>query len=308
MAPFFSMQMLILTLTISAFNPEDGRNGNVAGDYSAVFPLLVVSVFVSLMVTRSTVFYPTQRSRGDIMAVPEVLCEPGMVGRPMVLDYEVLDPEDDDPSEYGADDDDSTTKQKVLNALSPVDIEKNFEKAMGSSEKTPVEPGSSGSPAPLSSERLDELLSKPLEQWEATPKRKHSVYPPVHHRRIRSDPVQGNPRAPTVVVPQSPVGIDRGSSSSSLSQTGDVRLLKGVRYRSNSSSTASSPKTLVRVSAYGEVLELQPSLLDQARTRAASSAFDSHHKNQGRHSRNNSQSSTATATSLGSLQVPSLNG
>jgi hypothetical protein len=301
------MQMLILTLTISAFNPEDGRNGSVAGDYSAVFPLLVVSVFVSLMLTRSTVFYSSQRSRGDIMAVPEVLCEPGMAGRPMVLDYEVLDPVDDDPSEYGADDDDST-KQSLLNTLSPLDIEKNFEKTMASHETAPTKPGGSGSPAPLSSERLDELLSKPLEPCEVTPKRKHSMYPPVHHRRIRSDPVRGNLLAPRVIVPQSPVAIDRGSSSSSFSQTGEARLSTGTRFRSNSSSTASSPKTLVRVSAYGEVLELQPSLLDQARTRAASSAFDSHHKSQGRHSRNNSQSSTATATSLSSLQVPSLVG
>jgi hypothetical protein len=44
--------MLILTLTISAFDPEEGSDGShkVAGDYSAVFPLLVVSVFISLMV------------------------------------------------------------------------------------------------------------------------------------------------------------------------------------------------------------------------------------------------------------------
>jgi hypothetical protein len=43
--------MLILTLTISAFDPEEGSDGaQVAGDYSAVFPLLVVSVFISLMV------------------------------------------------------------------------------------------------------------------------------------------------------------------------------------------------------------------------------------------------------------------
>ena len=60
--------MLILTLTISAFDP-DGETGSgfntVAGDYSAVFPLLVVSVFVSLMVSRDTIFYKMQRERGD---------------------------------------------------------------------------------------------------------------------------------------------------------------------------------------------------------------------------------------------------
>jgi hypothetical protein len=290
----FSIQMLILTLTISAFNPEDGRNGSVAGDYSAVFPLLVVSVFVSLMLTRSTVFYPTQRSRGDIMAVPEVLCEPGMAGRPMVLDYEVSDPAGDDGSfEYGADDDDSAKCHIVLNALSPLEIEKNFERTVRSIEHVPIKTAISGSPVSLSSKRLDELLSMPLEPRDGTPKRKHSMYPPVHHRRIRSDPVRIDVRAPRVTVPQSPVNTDPGSSSS-LSQAGDNRSSRGMRGRS---STASSPKTLVRISAYGEVQELQPSLLDQARTRAASSAVDSHHKSQGRHSRNNSQNSTGTSNS-----------
>jgi hypothetical protein len=65
--------MLILTLTISAFDQGDSSGtGYTAGDYSAVFPLLVVSVFVSLMISRGTVFYAAQRSRGDIMALPEV--------------------------------------------------------------------------------------------------------------------------------------------------------------------------------------------------------------------------------------------
>lgn len=71
--------ILILTLTIDAFNPEgDGAAGvKVAGDYSAVFPLLTVAVFVSCQISRGIVFYEKQRSRGDIMATPEVLCEPG---------------------------------------------------------------------------------------------------------------------------------------------------------------------------------------------------------------------------------------
>lgn len=82
--------MLILTLTISAFNPEDDTIGFVAGDYSAVFPLLVVAVYTSLMISRDRVtFYGTQRSRGDIMALPEVLCEPGKQGAPMIVTYDV---------------------------------------------------------------------------------------------------------------------------------------------------------------------------------------------------------------------------
>jgi hypothetical protein len=75
--------MLLLTLTISTFQ-EDGTSFSMAGDYAAVFPLLVVSCFVSLMVTRGVVFYKQQRCRGDIIASPEVLCEPGKVGQPMM--------------------------------------------------------------------------------------------------------------------------------------------------------------------------------------------------------------------------------
>ena len=73
--------MLILTLTINTF--EGG------GDYSAVFPLLVVSCFVSLMLTRGHIFYKQQRCRGDIIASPEVLCEPYKEGTPEYPQHEM---------------------------------------------------------------------------------------------------------------------------------------------------------------------------------------------------------------------------
>ena len=68
--------MLILTLTISSFTPA--INSEDAGDFSAIFPLLVIACFVpmSLKFTRDCKFYGKQRCRGDITAVPEVLCEP----------------------------------------------------------------------------------------------------------------------------------------------------------------------------------------------------------------------------------------
>jgi H+/Cl- antiporter ClcA len=97
--------MLILTLTISTFTNDD--SSAMVGDYSAVFPLLVVSVFMSLMLTRKTVFYSTQRSRGDITAVPEVLCQPGMPGRPLVFEY---DSESDNGND-GSTDNDSAAKR-----------------------------------------------------------------------------------------------------------------------------------------------------------------------------------------------------
>jgi len=80
--------MLILTLTINTF--EGG------GDYSAVFPLLVVSCFVSLMLTRSHIFYKQQRCRGDIIASPEVLCEPYKEGTPEYPQHEMNYESDDD--------------------------------------------------------------------------------------------------------------------------------------------------------------------------------------------------------------------
>jgi hypothetical protein len=81
--------MLILTLTITAFHndqadPSNTSTASTTGDYSAVFPLLVVSCFISLMLSRDTVFYKQQRCRGDILASPEVLCEPGKDGEPMM--------------------------------------------------------------------------------------------------------------------------------------------------------------------------------------------------------------------------------
>jgi hypothetical protein len=79
--------MLILTLSISAFKPEEPGESNKAGDYSAVFPLLVISVFTALMTSTGTTFYPSQTSRGDIVAVPEILCRPGRTGNPIVTQF-----------------------------------------------------------------------------------------------------------------------------------------------------------------------------------------------------------------------------
>jgi hypothetical protein len=70
--------MLILTLTIKSFSTI--LDGATAGDYSAIFPLLVVACYIPLTFTRNTVFYKTQTCRGDILAIPQVLCMPGKEG------------------------------------------------------------------------------------------------------------------------------------------------------------------------------------------------------------------------------------
>lgn len=277
--------MLILTLTISAFNPEDDVGGEaVAGDYSAVFPLLVVSVFVSLMASRGTVFYPTQRSRGDITAVPEVLCEPGVEGRPM-MEFESgsYEGSDDYFSEDGDGDDHvidrAASSDNEMLTVPQILIEKDFEATLAASKLTPSPPFpakaaisndsrstegallSASDDVPLSLSGLDELLARPMELPAPAART---------HRRIHSAPSRGDekaqPRPRTDSSPQRP-GITRESSD----------------------------RSVVRVTVYGEVKD-RLSLMDQARAHAASSAEEARHhriRSLG-HVRHNSDASDAS--------------
>jgi hypothetical protein len=77
--------MLILTLTISTFKEQIIGDQQFSIGYSALFPLLVVACFVPLMLARDTIFYAKQRCRGDIVAIPQVLCEPMQEGITKVL-------------------------------------------------------------------------------------------------------------------------------------------------------------------------------------------------------------------------------
>ena len=307
--------MLILTLTISAFDPEDGNSPfTVSGDYSAVFPLLVVSVFVSLMASRGLVFYNTQRSRGDISAVPEVLCEPGMEGRPMVVDYDnrsrdssrVNAPSDEDG--LGPDAPNGAPIQNrnvriIDEEITPNDIELNF---AAEQQKFPFESvvsdkkddffdstDASNSDRPghqprLSSARLDELLGRPVD----TNTTKVPQGPHQRHRHTRSalprleDSLEPNGGAKEMQPPR-PVAFNRERSNSNGSGSG----------------------YLVRVSSFGKIDDEQPSLLDQARMRSASSSYESRHRRvnsvggggrfpglpSGRHSRKSSASSVEFA-------------
>jgi hypothetical protein len=343
--------MLILTLTISAFNPADTVNGNfkVAGDYSAVFPLLVVSVFVSLMVSRQTIFYKTQRSRGDIMAVPEVLCEPGMEGRPVVVDYDMqgdfesYGSEDDRPADYGSDvelahSSRSSPRPSVRTIdeyITQSDIERAFEERRSTTADDVARAigkdlsGSSGGPLPsplppsqfdsrqlgqmfelpgvaaekvsLSSTRLDELLGQPMElpTFSRPPIRSHRrtqsapVLPPV----VRPGSAFAAPHNAGATSKESERKADEGSVSSENKES--FLHFQGNRQRSNS---VSSRGSLVRVNSFGEVHALQPSLLDQARMRSASSASESmkHRRVPSlpsiRHSRKNSDSSAMSSS------------
>lgn len=292
--------MLILTLTISAFNPEaeDSTHAavKVAGDYSAVFPLLVVSVFLSLMASRDTIFYATQRARGDITAVPEVLCQPGMEGSPLVVGYVHSSDEisfGDSSSESDGHESDieigvsSLSREDhdtraIDSVITQNDIEKTFAEVTsfnigGETESLTQDDhhvlstkaddifaaAVSGGNVDigLSSARLDELLGISQDaDDEAIP-----VEPA--HRRIQSAPfgvsmVQSRSRTTnydetnTSAAASPPVAGNHGRTSSSISQ-------KGV---------------LVRVTSFGDIQDHQPSLMDQARMRSASSVAESHRR------------------------------
>ena len=52
-------------------------------NFSSLLPLLVVSVYTSLLLTKGFNFYDQQRHRGDVVAVPENLCRPDRMGTPL---------------------------------------------------------------------------------------------------------------------------------------------------------------------------------------------------------------------------------
>ena len=264
--------MLILTLTISAFDPED-ENGqySVPGDYSAVFPLLVVSVFISLMASRDTVFYPTQRSRGDITAVPEVLCRPGMSGSPLVVVHDQSSDDgsyDDDGSFHddGSFSSETGSDENVEQLYSQNDIENAFEatKSAGYKKLSPsvkhnklkVDDFASaingeGVDGQHGSAQMDDLLRMLVESKTAEPK----------HRRVMSAPMGDHPAR------------SNSQDSSAVEQTPaspppPPPPQSGNRSRTNS---CGSQKELVRIQSFGKIQQHQPSLLDQARQRAASS-------------------------------------
>jgi hypothetical protein len=295
-----------LTLTIDAFDPEgtDGTSGErkVAGDYSAVFPLLTVSVYVALQLSRTVVFYAKQRSRGDIMALPEVLCEPGKEGKPLVMgydghlheldesDYEYETDPDDESGEFsdeGKDTVNGETNRAIDGGVTQRDIEAHFE---ATKAPHPVSPfannimgptsqdqyassegsvGRTASPLPprrrqdsskpprsespedksAYSSRLDELLGTPLD----TQTKKTT------HRRTLSAPQDANlagerkTMSANLSDPQLPID----GTPASGGNAGHRRKLSGGG-------------ALMRVNSFGQVDQEQPSLLDQARLRAAS--------------------------------------
>ena len=254
--------MLILTLTISSFTSENGEY--TGGDYSAVFPLLVVSCFVSLMASRSVVFYKKQQCRGDIIATPEVLCEPNKEGKPEYPTHEFADDEsfgtDSDYSQSSAelsDDSDEVQSNKlpvktVQSNITSDDIEREF---MQFQSSPPVPMATTKTISNEASIKIDEILAKPLES-----KRSQS------HRRVRSDGA----------------GLLRPSSHRNRSYSIDKNRSGHGSGSSTPNGGSSSGGILMRVHSFGKVNEYQPSLMNQARSRSSSAVG---------HARTNSNSS-----------------
>ena len=139
--------MLILTLSISAFSNDIVNTAQkyLGGDYSAIFPLLVISCSVPLMCTRNMIFYKTQRSRGDIVAIPEVLCEPKTEGAPLFPMHSHAEFHDSDENttaydehndDLSSSDDDSTENDKHV--LTQEKLDKGFQRGRSEERRKSV--------------------------------------------------------------------------------------------------------------------------------------------------------------------------
>jgi hypothetical protein len=259
-----------------------------------------------------------------------------MEGRPLVVDYDVME---GDSFSFGsrsrgsdvelarsnsADQLQARTVRTIEQPITQSDIERAFEdaaRAAGQGSETnkfdrpspPPQPGPlqtivdslelDGSferrkeKVPLSSSRLDELLSQPIESTRSR------ATPPLH-RRSQSAPVY---EPPEDMNGKGAVDIDLEKKSRGLERIDSFRF-DGPRERSNSVSNRGS---LVRITSFGEVQDHQPSLLDQARLRSATSdhrripSFTSSARPSPRHSRKNSESSNMSSSGPPSISKES---
>uniref|UniRef100_A0A7S2KZS1 Chloride channel protein n=1 Tax=Leptocylindrus danicus TaxID=163516 RepID=A0A7S2KZS1_9STRA len=293
--------MLILTLTISSFSEE---GVDTSGDYSAVFPLLVVACFISLMCTRSTVFYAKQRSRGDIIATPENLCEPmkhGEVEFPraegMVYDSDMCT-----SSSYKEDDDDesststeyelaevvvgtnkipsersmlSKSKRYADERSSPSSLEADMSVSLNRpSDETSLSQRDGTDSASLSPRRNFSNSSNLSERGKIIPKSSN------FHRRTRSDgghnltrPGMFDRRSTfkrSGSFDKSRSRLNSKDSDSIHYSNGGANLGLRERVSSRDYSRPDTPdsQTMMKVTSYGEV-KFEPDLMDQARNRAA---------------------------------------
>jgi hypothetical protein len=275
--------ILILTLSIDAFVPEDSSLGplKVAGDYSAVFPLLTVAVFVALQISRRVVFYRMQRSRGDINAVPQALCEPGKEGKPLVIDYDGNQHELDE-GEYDYDTSDSDDGSDPLfrrfttKKISRDDIEANFQAKIlsivpqqirnaslnmgGKNENSLNLPETNTMPESrnvLGVSKTDSLVPE-----EA--KKKNSLR---HLDELLNGDLSGTS---TTNEKRGKKKTHRRSQSEPFCMEEASQRMNNMDHSTSGSLTPVRRPLLKSLDSFGEINQFNPSLMDQVRGRAAS--------------------------------------
>ena len=312
--------MLILTLTINTFEGS-------GGDYSAVFPLLVVSCFISLMITRGHIFYKQQRCRGDIIASPEVLCEPFKEGMPEYPQHYANDSDSWYSSTFddGTMSDESTSIQQraVPSRTTADDIEREFIEFQQNAinERSPQ------------SKRIDEILATPLDPSSRAARDPQRVQSSGYvNINIGDEDSQGQSERSRVIsvavdrTPQKGSHHRRTSSTGGHSRHSSItsgvislhrrqqsmdRSVRSGSTRERADSTGSQSRSgtptqaiLQQVSSYGEISDFQPSIMNQARTRASSVTRISRPGPSGRHSRSGSNASASMIRqNMGAISV-----
>ena len=110
--------ILVLTLSIKSFSTAEKLYIS-NGDYSAIFPLLVIACSIPLFLTRSVTFYAKQVCRGDLIAIPEVLCEPNKAGTTQGFRIDNMDDFTNSSRSYGpSDGDDDLSDDEMSDDIS----------------------------------------------------------------------------------------------------------------------------------------------------------------------------------------------
>lgn len=279
--------ILILTLTIDAFVPENSasRTLKVAGDHSAVFPLLTVAVFVALQISRQIIFYEKQRSRGDIQALPEALCEPGKEGKPLVMDYDgklhALDESDYDYETVSEDDSDTHNTAINFTSLSQDDIEADFQAKQNSKISSTTRKSvkiflnvdsNENSFEKLSTVSSDNSSSRKIMTNEKRTKLRREGGKVEAFNKLLNGSIQSSTNKKISSDDEREERAHRRTQSEPFVLE-DINHRMDAMYLSSSficSNNSWKKPVLKRVDSYGEIDQEQPSLMDQARRRAAS--------------------------------------
>lgn len=303
--------MLILILTVKEFV---GSEHQMVSEYSAIFPLLVVSTFTSLMFSRRCIFYKKQRCRVDLIVSPPSLCEPGKDGDVIHHDDDssgsgsgsgssVIFSSDDDSS-LGEDDSLAvhSTSAAFTTPLTQAEIESNFiennirdGRAEGKSYVVEGAQSAGIKPTPAMSDYLSSIVvpnagtTIDSDYMNSIPR---STPRGVHHRPssgdTRSDVSTGGLNTVTTIDSDFKSTEESGRRHKRSQSDGAAFAGFPTRGRTRSNSLSRSTRsrhpvsdkpssiatTRRRISSYGEFTEteIQPSLLDQARERAASTS------------------------------------